>query len=191
MRDPTSLFAIVLAAGAATRFGQQKLLVSFRDEPLVCWSLRAAGHVAQGRTILVTGHESDAIKTAAAGLFDEAVYNAAFAEGLGSSIATGVRHCADRADAVLLLLADQPLIDGPYLQRLVDTWCSSSADIVMSEYDDTLGPPAIFSKSTFEPLATLSADEGARQIVHSGVYSVATSGERLENPDIDRPEDLK
>lgn len=191
MRDPDSLFAVVLAAGAATRFGQQKLLVPFRGEPMVCWSLRAAQHVAQGRTIVVTGYDHRAIENAATGLFDELVYNAAFADGLGGSIATGVRQCSARAEAVLLLLADQPLIDGAYLQRLVDKWCAGSAEIVMSEYDDTLGPPAIFSKPTFDSLATLSADVGARQIVDSGLYSVTTPGERIENPDIDRPGDLE
>jgi molybdenum cofactor cytidylyltransferase len=190
MRDPNSLFAVVLAAGAATRFGQQKLLVPFRGEPMVCWSLRAAQHVAKGRVIVVTGYEHRSIESAAAGLFDVAVHNASFADGLGSSIATGVRDCPAHADAVLLLLADQPLIDGPYLQRLVDKWCSGSADIIMSEYNDTLGPPAIFSRPTFDALAALSADEGARQIVDSGVYSVTTLGERIENPDVDRPEDL-
>ena len=191
MRDPDSLFAVVLAAGAATRFGQQKLLVPFRGEPMVCWSLRAAQHVAQGRTIVVTGYEHRAIEVAAAGLFDVAVHNASFADGLGSSIATGVSGCPAHAEAVLLLLADQPLIDGQYLQKLVALWCSNSADIIMSEYDDTLGPPAIFSKPTFDALTKLSADEGARHIVSSGVYSVATLGERIENPDIDRPEDLE
>ncbi len=158
---------------------------------MICWSLRAAQHVAQGRTILITGYEHSAIESAATGLFDEAAYNASYADGLGGSIATGVRHCADRASAVLLLLADQPLIDGAYLRKLLDKWCSSSADIVMSEYDDTFGPPAIFSKSTFAALATLSADEGAREIVNSGLYSVATPGEQIENPDVDRPEDLR
>ena len=191
MHDPNSLFAVVLAAGAATRFGQQKLLVPFRGEPLVCWSLRAAQHVAPGRTIIVTGYENGALEAAAAGLFDEAIHNGAYADGMGGSLATGVRHCTARAEAVLLLLADQPLIDGSYLQRLVDKWCSSPADIVMSEYDNTRGPPAIFSKTTFDALASLSADEGARQIVNSGLYDVTTPGEPIENPDIDRPEDLR
>ncbi|MDJ0709483.1 MAG: nucleotidyltransferase family protein [Woeseiaceae bacterium] len=190
MRDPNSLFAVVLAAGTASRFGRQKLLVPFRGEPMVCKALRAAQHVAQSRTIVVTGYEHRAVESAAAGLFDIAVHNASFANGLGSSIAAGVRGCPACAEGVLLLLADQPLIDGPYLRKLVDGWCSSSADIVMSEYGDTLGPPAIFSKSTFDSLVTLSADEGARQIVNSGLYSVTTLGERIENPDFDTPEDL-
>ena len=125
------------------------------------------------------------------GLFDEAVYNPAFADGLGSSIAAGVRHCRGRAEAVLLLLADQPLIDGAYLEKLIGKWCSSDADIIMSEYNDTIGPPAIFSKSTFESLAVLSGDEGARPIVKSGRYNIATMGEQIENPDIDKPEDLQ
>ena len=61
----------------------------------------------------------------------------------------------------------------------------------MSEYNDTIGPPAIFSKSTFESLAVLSGDEGARPIVKSGRYNIATMGEQIENPDIDKPEDLQ
>ncbi len=190
-RNPNSLWAIVLAAGTASRFGRPKLLELYRGESLISRALHAARHVAKGRVVLVTGHNNSAVESEASGLFDEAVYNPSFADGLGSSIAAGVRHCSARADAVLLVLADQPLIDGPYLQKLVDKWCSSDADIIMSEYNATMGPPAIFSKSTLESLAGLSGDEGARQIVNSGKYSVVTLGEHIENPDIDKPEDLQ
>ncbi len=191
IRDPNSLWAIMLAAGTASRFGRPKMLESYRGEPLVCRALRAARPVAAGRVVLVTGHNNKAVELAATGLFDESVYNPSFADGLGSSIAAGVRHCNARAEAVLLLLADQPLIDGAYLQNLIGKWCSSDADIIMSGYNDTIGPPAIFSKSTFESLAVLSGDEGARPIVKSGRYTVATMGEQIENPDIDKPEDLQ
>ncbi|MDH5263079.1 MAG: nucleotidyltransferase family protein [Gammaproteobacteria bacterium] len=191
IRNPNSLWAIVLAAGTASRFGRPKLLESYGGEPLICRALRAAHHVAAGRVVLVTGHNNKAVELVANGLFDEAVYNPAFADGLGSSIAAGVRHCRGRAEAVLLLLADQPLIDGAYLEKLIEKWCCSDADIIMSEYNDTIGPPAIFSKSTFESLAVLSGDEGARPIVKSGRYNIATMGEQIENPDIDKPEDLQ
>jgi len=191
IRDPNSLWTIVLAAGTASRFGRPKLLELYRGEPLICRVLRAAHHVAAGRVVLVTGHNHQALEKAANGLFDDSVYNSSFADGLGSSIAAGVRHCRGRAEAVLLLLADQPLIDGAYLEKLIETWCSSDADIIMSEYNDTIGPPAIFSKSTFESLAVLSGDEGARPIVKSGRYNIATMSEQIENPDIDKPEDLQ
>jgi len=191
IRDPNFLWAIVLAAGTASRFGRPKLLEPYRGEPLIRRPLRAAQYVASGRVVLVTGHNNQTVELAAAGLFDEAVYNPSFADGLGSSIAAGVRHCNARAEAVLLLLADQPLIEGAYLQKLIEKWCSSDADIIMSAYNDTIGPPAIFSKSTFESLAVLSGDEGARPIVKSRRYNIATMGEQIENPDIDKPEDLQ
>jgi molybdenum cofactor cytidylyltransferase len=190
-RDPNALWAIVLAAGTASRFGRPKLLESYRGEPLVCRAMRAAHPVAAGRVILVTGHNNTAVESAAAGWFDECIYNPSFADGLGSSIAAGVRHCGVRAEAVLLLLADQPLIDGPYLKKLIDKWRSSDADIIMSQYNGTIGPPAIFSKSTFDSLAVLSGDEGARQVVNSGQYKIATMEKEIENPDIDKPEDLQ
>lgn len=190
MRDPDSLWALVLAAGTASRFGRPKLLESYRGEPLICRALRAAHDVASGRVVLVTGHSSAAVELAATGLFDESVYNPSFSGGLGTSIAAGVSYCNTRAEALLLLLADQPLIDGPYLQKLVAKWHTSEADIVTSAYNDTIGPPAIFSKPTFKSLAALSGDEGARSIVNSGTYSVVTMAEQIENPDIDKPEDL-
>lgn len=191
MADQTdNLWAIVLAAGSASRFGRQKLLENFRGEPLVCRALRVAGHVAPGRVVVVTGYDKEAILTSAAGLYDEAVFNASSANGIGSSLAAGVRHCATRAKAVLLLLADQPLVKRDYLDRLVRRWITGHADIVISRYGNSIGPPAIFSETTYASLAELKYDEGARAIVNSGDYVVQCMNEQIDNPDIDILEDL-
>ena len=190
-RNPDLLWAAVMAAGTASRFGRQKLLASFLGEPMVCKSLRAAQHVAGGRVLLVTGHENAAVRAAANGLYDEAAYNARFEAGLGTSISTAIGHCNARADAVLLLLADQPLVTGTYLANMVHRWQETTADIVISTYRDTIGPPVIFSRPTFDSLRMLAADDGARRIVTSGEFSVERFGEQIENPDIDTIEDLE
>ena len=186
----SAIFAIVLAAGSSTRFGRTKQLEQFDGMPLAAGAMRKAEAVCGVRSILVTGKDWQEVATACEPLAGYFVINNDYEQGLASSIACGVRAVAESADAILLMLADLPLVTTEHLTNLVDAWAASPRSIIASEFEDTLGPPIVFPKADFDALMRLKGDRGARPIIDAHRDRVQAIACEEAAFDIDRPEDL-
>jgi molybdenum cofactor cytidylyltransferase len=186
-----SIYAVVLAAGRSTRFDGKKLIQDFGGRPLLQHSLAAAQAAFAGRVVLVAGHESGTIIASSGGLADRVVINTRYSEGQGGSIAAGVRACRDDAAAIVVMLADQPLITTNTLAKLVASWTGKDQHIVASDYGDSQGPPVLFGKGAFDQLCELGGDHGARKVIQSGDFDVATIAVGSLGFDIDTPQDLE
>jgi molybdenum cofactor cytidylyltransferase len=184
------LFAIVLAAGTSSRFGSAKQLQAWRGASLVHGAMRLAEHAGSNRSLLVVGHQWHEVVDACRPLSGFIAVNDRYREGIGTSIRCGVQRVAHVAGGVLLLLADQPLVTRPHLDRLCARWKESPNAIVASQYAGTLGPPIIFPKQDFGALCELSGDAGARSVVANATGRVIAVEFEEAAVDIDRPEDL-
>lgn len=184
------IYAIVLAAGAASRFGATKQTANWNGSPLV----RHAGELATGccdaRTVLVTGHDWQHVRAAYGALPGGFVVNENYADGMGSSLALAVRSIRHAAAAVLVLLADQPLITPAHLADLVSAWSGAADEIVASGYAEASGVPALFGSGCFDALCELQADEGAKKLMHDGAFTVTSVPFADAAADIDTAEDL-
>ena len=186
----SAIFAVVLAAGASTRFGRTKQLEQFEGMPLAAGAMRKAESVCGTRTVLVTGKDWKAVASACGPLAGFFVINNDYEQGLASSIACGVRAVAESADAILLMLADLPLITTEHLENLVSAWAESPRSIIASAFEDTLGPPIVFPQTDFDALLGLSGDRGARPVIDANRDRVQAIACQEAAFDIDRPEDL-
>jgi molybdenum cofactor cytidylyltransferase len=184
------LFCIVLAAGTSSRFGTAKQLAPYLGQPLVTRATRLAEQVFGQRSILVAGHEWRRVASACEPQAGYLVVNEEFHNGLSASIAAGVGAVADTASGVLLLLADQPLIDAACLRALIASWEGNADCIVASDFDDTIGPPVIFPARFFDALTSLRGDRGARQILQDPASPVIRLACAAASVDIDEPGDL-
>ena len=166
--------AVLLAAGGSSRLGRPKQLLEWRGEPLVRRAARAALDAGVDELIVVAGSDRAAIDGALDGLTLRVVTNSSWTDGIGSSIACGVR--AANADAVLLLLSDQPAIDSKLLRQLVDAG-RAGHEMVACRYAGVLGVPALFAgKQALACLTELEGDHGARALLArdpSRVFTVA------------------
>jgi molybdenum cofactor cytidylyltransferase len=185
-----AIFAIVLAAGASTRFGRTKQLERFEGVPLATSAVHKAESVCGAQTILVVGKDWREVAAACEPLSGFFVVNDEYQQGLASSIACGVRAVADSADAILLMMADLPLVTAEHLSKLAQTWINSPRSIVASAFEDTLGPPVVFPKSDFDALLELEGDHGARPVIDANRDRVLAISCEEAAFDIDRPEDL-
>ena len=101
--------AVVLAAGASTRMGTQKLLLPLGDEPLVRRTVRQVCAAGFDDVLVVLGSEHEATLAALDGLPVRHAINMQFDSGMGSSFRTAVEHLPD-SDAAMFALADQPFV---------------------------------------------------------------------------------
>ena len=189
MSEP-QLHVIVLAAGAATRFGAAKQLAQVNGRPMLHLAVMRAVEVAgQSVTVVLGAHAAD-ITPLLRHTGASVVINRDWAEGMASSVRAGVARIPAAADGVLLMLADQPAVTADDLRRLQDTWRRQPRCRVAAQYAGTAGVPAIFPREDFAALSGLRGDAGARALLKAGgerVVRVPLPGAAI---DIDTPEDL-
>ncbi len=99
-------------------------------------------------------------------------------KGMGESIAFGVNRILktkENANAILILIPDQPLIDTTYLEQLKTKFHSKKEiRIVATKYaENTYGIPAIFHKELFPQIQNLTGDSGAKGIIRSNLPIIA------------------
>ena len=167
-----SVFAITLAAGSSARFGSCKQLLEFDGKTLVRRAVQLAGECCSSRNLLVAGHAWKYVVDACMPMAGFVTINDDCNNGIGSSIAAGVRATQHAADAVVVLLADQPLITPEHLAALIRTWTGSEMEIVATAYAGTAGVPALFASGCFESLLKLEGDQGARSLLSDSRFTV-------------------
>lgn len=189
--DVYRVFAVVLAAGDSSRFGSTKQLQTIDGISLVERAAKLARNVCGDNTILVTGHDSAAVARSAGNAARFVIVNDHYADGMSSSIVAAVSALAHAAGAILLILADQPLISARHLQSMLDSWSGSGTEIVSTAFADTSGPPVLFPSGTFPALTRLTGDQGARSVLQDPRFTVRTIPFEDAAVDIDTPEDLE
>lgn len=161
--ETSSCALILLAAGASRRLGSAKQLLRFRGRSLLRHAAETALAASCRPVVVVLGAENELLGPELAGLPLQTVFNPHWTEGVASSIRAGME--AVTTDAVLLTLCDQPLVTAEMINQIVRRHRRERAPIVASEYEGTLGVPALFSREFFPELAALKGDAGAKKIL--------------------------
>jgi molybdenum cofactor cytidylyltransferase len=180
--------ALVLAAGRSSRAGGSKLLAMLDGKPLLRHAVDAALASRAASVTVVTGHAADAVAAALAGSGARLVHNPRFAEGLSTSLATGIG--AIDADGALVVLADMPRVTAATIDRLIAAF-EAGAEIVVPTNGGRRGNPVLWHRRYFGELATLSGDTGARALIerHAASATFIEIGPEVAL-DLDTPEDI-
>ena len=179
--------ALILAAGAASRFGSTKQLVDIKGKPMLQHCIDTAQTVIPDSVYTVLGNQFEMIT---ASICDtRIIINSDWQKGIGYSIAAGVSALKDKYQGILILLADQPTIKHYHLTQLLQLFDGDNT--VCSYYDGERGVPAIFPKSKYDDLMALQGDRGAKHILQTMDDQLQTLPLAEASIDIDRPEDLE
>jgi molybdenum cofactor cytidylyltransferase len=192
---PAKIRGILLAAGYSKRFGSNKLLQALppgSPEAGVPIALASARRLLEVRPDAIAVVRPRAQKLA--GLLRDAGCNTVVcrnaAEGMGTSLAAGVRAAAD-AEGWVVALADMPFIRADTIRAIVRA-LEGGAAIAAPSYQGQRGHPVGFGRDAFEELAALSGDQGARELLarHAAKCMLCETDDPGVLRDIDRPSDL-
>jgi molybdenum cofactor cytidylyltransferase len=179
------LAAIVLAAGAGSRFGGGKLTAGFRGQPLIAHAIRVARAAPVARVIVVCPPglelgswpgqpEVEALRLAS--------------PELSASLKAGVA-ALDAVDGAFIFLGDMPLIPHGLAAELASALGEHFAAV--PQWQGKRGHPVLLAARAFAELAQLSGDQGAGRLLAArkdvAIVPVAAEGVLL---DVDRAEDI-
>lgn len=157
---------LVLAAGASTRLGQPKQLLPFGPTTLlgrVVAEVEAAS--ALDEVVVVIGGAAAEVRRRVDLGGAKVVENPEFAHGCASSYRTGITALDARAEAVAVLLGDQPGVERTVIDTMVNEWRRTRDRIMLASYRAREGHPLVFARPLFAELVALRGDKAAWKIV--------------------------
>jgi molybdenum cofactor cytidylyltransferase len=141
--------------------------------------------------IVVVGREGEEVRAALEGLAVRCVENPNAAEGMGASLAVGLRALPAAADAAVVALGDQPTIAPDVIDRLIATWRATGKPIVVPIYAGVRAHPVLFARAVFAELLAVRGDQGGRDVIGRDATRVAHVELDVPVPvDVDLREDL-
>lgn len=184
------IVGVLLAAGAGTRFGGDKLLHRLADGTPIAAAAAASLLPACERVVAVVRPGDDELAALLTQAGCDIVVCQDAAMGMGHSLAAGVRASAG-ASAWLVALADMPFI-ATSSHHAVAACLRTGASLAAGQFQGTRGHPVGFSSAWLHELAALSGDQGARTIVAAHLEQLTLCA--LADPgivrDIDRRTDV-
>ena len=190
---PHRIAILILAAGASTRMGQPKQLLPWKDTTLLGHAIQTAKSTDAIEVVTVLGANAKLIQSQ---IKEEVIFiqNTAWQSGLGGSIACGTEWLLQsniEFDGILITLADQPLIDFKYLDKLISTFSEHTDRIIASTYRNRAGVPALFPKKYVNTLLKLDEDFGAKHLLEQEQDTIITIPAENRISDVDTEEDYK
>jgi len=189
---------VLLAAGRSTRMGgPNKMLADANGQPLVVHAVKAALTSQAVEVVVVLGNMADQVKAAIAAAEPTGrlrfVVNPDFAQGLSTSVRTGIAALGKDIDAAIVQLGDMPGVTAGLLDRLMAAFSPvEGRSICVPTVAGKRGNPVLWARRFFAEMSKVEGDTGARHLIgeHADlVCEVEMTGEAAIT-DIDTPEAL-
>ena len=188
--------AIVPAAGLSSRMGQNKLLMPFGDKSLIEHAVDTLKASDVDEIVVVLGHEADQVRSRLERRRINFVHNPDYREGLSTSVRAGMSAVAKGADAIMIYLADQPLIQPDEIRRLIQAFTEAKRagkSIVVPFFENRRGNPVILDASHRAMVLDVVGDVGCRRIIRrypEQVFAVQMQTDHVVR-DVDTLEDFE
>ena len=187
--EKSAVGLVVLAAGSALRFGENKLLAPFRGTPLLRRALDAVPRERLERCAVVTRFASCEAMARERGFV--CLRNDRPDLGQSHSVRLGVEALGKSCGALVFLVADQPLLRRESVERLLRAHRDAPERIVVLAHEGRFGNPVLFPQRYYPELLSLTGDRGGRALLRAhpeAVLTVEAGAEELL--DVDTAQEL-
>ncbi|MBD2356784.1 nucleotidyltransferase family protein [Tolypothrix sp. FACHB-123] len=194
MTNDLNIAIIILAAGASSRMGQPKQLLPYQGRSLLQHTVESAIASLCNPVIVVLGANAQQIRSQVNQNLVQIVENPQWHLGMSTSIRSGIsalNNYSQNIEAAVITVCDQPYISTEIINNLIAAYSSTKKPIVASQYAETLGVPALFSRQFFPELLELNKDTGAKYLIKKYRDLVLTVNFPLGSIDIDTPQDYE
>ena len=153
---------LVMAAGNASRFGENKLTARFDGQSLFSLALAAIPAGLFARVTVVSQYLALLVEAARA-VFDT-ILNDRPEDGISRTIRLGTQAMAD-CDGILYMVADQPLLRAGTVRRVAEAWQEHPECIAAAAHNGNRGNPCLFPARFFPELCALEGDRGGSSVI--------------------------
>ncbi len=156
--------AVVLAAGQSRRMGAaNKLLAEIDGVAMLDRALAAARRSQAVSVLVVTGHDRKRIE---ASVDAPTVHNPDYADGLSTSLRTGIAALPEDIDGALVLLGDMPFVSAAHIDRLIAAFNPlEGRSICVPTFNGKRGNPVLWGRDLFAEIRAVSGDVGAKHLI--------------------------
>jgi len=173
--------SVVLAAGRSARMGEPKQSLRVGERTMLERALENVREADVEEIVLVLGYSAAEIRRELpADLSDglRIVVNRQYEEGMASSLREGLSAVSGQIDGALIVLADQPFVRSETIDRIIERYRGSDAEIVIPFYEGRRGNPVLLDRAVFPEAMALEGDIGFRAMFSSHAVGI-------ENVDVD------
>jgi molybdenum cofactor cytidylyltransferase len=187
--------AIVPAAGLSSRMGRNKLLMRFGEKSLIEHAVDTLMASDVTEIVVVLGHEANEVRSRIEGKQVHFVENPDYRKGLSTSVRAGLGAVPKGADAIMIYLADQPLLEPDEINRLIQAFTDAKRagkSIVVPFFGDRRGNPVILDASYRATVLDIVGDVGCRRVIKRNpdqVFAIQMETDHVVR-DVDTPEDF-
>lgn len=185
---------MILAAGASSRLGSPKQLLTYKDQTLLQYSLQQAINSQANAVVIILGANAKEISNSIDKSVASIKVNDNWEEGMASSIRDGLssllKQIPDLA-AVIFMVCDQPYVTSALINDLLEAGNQTENLAVVSRYQNSVGIPALFKSILFGELLALQGDAGAKKIIQKYADHISYLDFEKGEIDIDTPEDYR
>jgi molybdenum cofactor cytidylyltransferase len=181
--------AVVLAAGAGSRMGRNKLLLEVGERPLVRHVIEAASE--GGCHVINAVYADEAVREAIVNVAT-CVHNPESSNGQSTSLRVGLQSMPEQVAGALVMLGDQPLVGSRTVSMLLRAWRrEGSRPAVAASYGNggRWQPPVLLDRSLWPELMSLEGDAGARLLFGERPELLDTVPAAGRPDDVDTPDD--
>jgi molybdenum cofactor cytidylyltransferase len=184
-----NVVAIILAAGYSSRMGEFKPLLPFAEQTALERAValfRAAG-VDDVR--VVVGHRADELAPTIARLGVSTLVNERYADGMFSSVVTGVTSLDADCDAFFLLPVDVPLVRPHTVELLMRSFADTGRGVVFPALGGEPGHPPLIARTYHDAILAWDGDDGLRGFLarHADDTVLVETGDEGVLLDMDTP----
>jgi molybdenum cofactor cytidylyltransferase len=193
----TKVAGLLLAAGSSSRMGRPKQLLPFGEQSLIEHAVKEALRSDLHRLHIVLGCRAEEIRDSIGPDLDgrrvQVIENPRYAEGISTSILSGMQVIEREYDHALILLGDMPWITAELINQLIREYLKSGMSLGAVKKMEQRTLPVIVGRKFFPHLHQLQGDVGARELFLRFPREVCLveADNPYEDTDIDTPEDYE